>query len=70
PDIAHAVQSAAPAPAGEPVEIKPAESLRRLALDKLGVVNKRGRSCGARLFPPGPPARGAAADCTAWAMSG
>lgn len=43
PDIAHAVQSAAPAAAAEPVEQQRAEALRRLALDTVGAVMTRGR---------------------------
>jgi len=43
PDIAHAVQSAAPAAVAEPVEMQRAEALRRLALDTVGVVMTRGR---------------------------
>lgn len=43
PDIAHAVQAAAPQAAAEPVEMQRAEALRRLALDTVGVVMTRGR---------------------------
>ncbi|WP_041680938.1 hypothetical protein [Cupriavidus necator] len=43
PDIAHAVQSAAPAAAAEPVEQQRADALRRLALDTVGAVMTRGR---------------------------
>lgn len=43
PDIAHAVQAAAPQAVAEPVEMQRAEALRRLALDTVGVVMTRGR---------------------------
>lgn len=43
PDIAHAVQSSAPAATAEPVEQQRAEALRRLALDTVGAVMTRGR---------------------------